>query len=293
MKINRYIIEQKLNEDDSFLTTSDGMHTDTSIDVVLDHSKNSKELKENIIDWLRLRKLATSTGPNDNIAKILNRYDPQFIDYFIKCIGKNALSDGNNLFLNFLNNPSANNVVGLNKNNFTDAYNLLLRNNKINLDYVKDGDSLIYLPELYSNLDSNDTRSKLIDLDLKAAGIDESLITEDEYTQTASGLYIPSNAAKDIEQKEVKKGAENYSKSKAEFRQELKSAIKNRTIDDLFRKNNIDNSYIEPASKLASKIKALNDSDKAELAKELVGNEKAGAMVNAMKEKESADKRSS
>lgn len=290
MKINRYINEQKFNEADKY------KHTKVSIDDVLSNSKNPKELKNNFLDWIRTKKLATSHGDNTNAVKVLDTFEPNFIEYFIKCIGKNALSDDNNLFLNFLNNKSSSKVASYDRANFTDIYNLVLQgasDGTIDLNYIKDGSALIYYPDLYKNTDKNNTRLALIKLDKKAAkgGIEvESLVTEDAddgFVKTDSGLYVPSSAIKD-----TTVTATDETPKKTLSRQQIKNAISKREINKLSniaQKKGIRN--YSDAEDVLKDYDRLNDKDKKAVMKQLTGasDDKVSELVDKRNKKD-ADK---
>ena len=84
-----------------------------------------EDLKEKIIQELESNGFKTAA----NLLKTLQ--EKQFV-YFAESLGKNAFSDDENIFLNFLNNKNAKNVLKDFKI-FTKAYNIL-----INTDYNTD-----------------------------------------------------------------------------------------------------------------------------------------------------------
>lgn len=110
MEIKRYKIEEASSKD---IKSVDDIHWD----------KSDQRVKKELISYLNKKGMSRA-------AELLNKFKPDFVKYYADCAGKNALGDPkNNLFLTYLQNANAGNVVD-NRNNFLRVYNTLLAFNK-------------------------------------------------------------------------------------------------------------------------------------------------------------------
>jgi len=229
LKIKRHLVEAPVNDIDKIAELS------------------GKELQNAIIGELNKNKFNVA-------AQYLKGLTEKQFEYFAQCIGKNALGDDDNIFLNFLNNPYAARVTLKDFRTFTKAYNTLIDITSIIRDTGDDHSSflkwikwgnpdncIVFDPNLYSRNDSINQIRDIIKLDRKWGKVlGESLIFEDngwdryakaanpemkrQFRQAKKSYAVTPEKQKEIDRENAKKKlAVKKEKSRKEKEAKLKA----------------------------------------------------------------------
>lgn len=166
----------------------------------------------------------------ENVINTIKGYSDKFISYYVECAGKNSLGNPNNLFLNYLNNENARDALHSSERNFTNVYNSLYSNRELNskdgLNWIKNGtpeNCILYFPELFTNIDSSNKFAAIVDIDFEDAKLGNQIIGEGLITEAEGDEGVPETTdSEEAKAPEVDHVAQQ---------QELRMAIKNRTID--------------------------------------------------------------
>lgn len=97
------------------------------VDQYVDFNQNDDEIKSQLINFIGNNLKFTDA------ANLLRKFSSKFVGYFAECAGKNMLSNVKNVFMNYINNPAANDVI-TSEDTFTKAYNFLQSSKELNTD---------------------------------------------------------------------------------------------------------------------------------------------------------------
>lgn len=130
-----------------------------------DLGKSPKKFVDELKSFYNNGNIPSYGGNNTkNLLSVINNYRPAFIQYFVKCLGVENIGDTNNLILTALSNNSAPRLLFGNEDVFVDFYNVVNDAKEIGIDnqYLKNTDSLLYYPKLYSKTNDIDDIKELV-----------------------------------------------------------------------------------------------------------------------------------